>query len=166
MTALRKVLAGLASVSLLVSGCSPDNPNLEIRDTSTPVVSGPPTVTGSPTASRPTLIISSPTNGDDVTEPFAVVYEVQNYAVGPDPAGHMIVTARPKGGGVAKEAIRVNPLAQSGEVRIEDVGEGTFDLEFALANPDGSSLGNKEASVIVKNVKVTSHGAGGGGLSD
>lgn len=164
MTALRKVLVGLASISLLVSGCSPDNSEFEVRDTSTPVVSGSPTVRASPTASRPTLIISSPTSGGEVTEPFAVVYEVQNYAVGPDSAGHMIVTARPAGGGVAKESIRVNLVAQSGEVRVDDVGEGTFDLEFVLANPDGSSLGNKEASVIVKNVKVTSHGAGGGGL--
>ncbi|HVL80239.1 MAG TPA: hypothetical protein VM840_01440 [Actinomycetota bacterium] len=142
------------ALALVLAGCSTDEP------APTPRTSGQPGPTEevsepSPPGERPAprLVIGSPAEGEEVTLPMLVAYSVEGFDVGPG-AGYLSV--RPGRG----DPVRVELDGPSGEVSIEDLPEGSYDLSFALARRDGVEV----AHAVVRRVTVVQRGAGGGGI--
>jgi hypothetical protein len=148
------LLAGLLAVALVAGGCRGDDAG-EPEATGTPVTTATPDTAspedGTPVPEAATLDIASPRPGADVVAPMSVRYAMS----GLEPPARLLVSVDDSA------PVDVELRSANGEVFVEGLPEGRWDLRFQLARADGTPL---DAVVVVKGVTITERGAGGGGL--
>jgi hypothetical protein len=146
---VRRILIPLAVMSLVFVGCG--------NDESAETVSSP---AAQQTVGVPTLEITSPKDGDTITNPMKVTYQVTGFEVGAAPKGHFHAIW---GTGPNDYAAFANATANSGTVTSDkNVPTDVTEVTFQLSNANHSLLTNPEAKVVVKNLKFGSSSSGGG----
>lgn len=105
-------------------------------------------------SAQPTLRILSPHDGDQVTAPFEVRYQIAGFAVGPDPAGHLraYIGADPPN----TAFVELYPQSQSGSVSMggSQLLPGRRDVTFWLVAADGRPVDGPAARVTIHDLVI------------